>query len=55
LQGFPDAWQFAGRKTIAYRQVGNAFPPPVAQAVAAQIKKAILAARAGNVRTLKRA
>jgi DNA (cytosine-5)-methyltransferase 1 len=55
LQGFPDAWQFAGRKTIAYRQVGNAFPPPVAQAVAAQIKKAILAARTGNVRTLKRA
>ena len=34
LQGFPDTWQFAGRKTAAYRQVGNAFPPPVARAVA---------------------
>lgn len=33
IQGFPDDWQFAGRKTPAYRQVGNAFPPPVAWAV----------------------
>jgi len=37
LQGFPDHWQIAGTKTQAYRQVGNAFPPPVAQAVAEQI------------------
>ena len=37
LQGFPDKWQFSGRKTAAYRQVGNAFPPPVAAAVAGQI------------------
>ena len=37
LQGFPDSWKFSGRKTVAYRQVGNAFPPPVAQAVAEQI------------------
>ncbi len=33
LQGFPDDWYFCGRKTPAYRQVGNAFPPPVARAV----------------------
>jgi DNA (cytosine-5)-methyltransferase 1 len=45
LQGFPDEWQFAGRKTNAYRQVGNAFPPPVAHAVAAQIQSAITARR----------
>lgn len=37
LQGFPDDWHFAGRKTAAYRQVGNAFPPPVACAVARQV------------------
>ena len=41
LQGFPDDWAFAGRKTIAYRQVGNAFPPPVARAVAAQINQVL--------------
>lgn len=37
LQGFPDDWHFTGAKTAAYRQVGNAFPPPVANAVASEI------------------
>jgi DNA (cytosine-5)-methyltransferase 1 len=41
LQGFPDDWTFQGRKTAAYRQVGNAFPPPVAEAVGKSIKTAI--------------
>ena len=41
VQGFPDDWQFAGKKTPSYRQVGNAFPPPVAHAVSAQIASAI--------------
>jgi len=41
IQGFPDSWQFQGRKTNAYRQVGNAFPPPVARAVANNIKVAL--------------
>lgn len=45
LQGFPDDWQFVGRKTAAYRQVGNAFPPPVAHAVASAVKTAITARR----------
>lgn len=37
LQGFPDSWHFTGAKTNAYRQVGNAFPPPVAEAVAKKV------------------
>ncbi|WP_435240540.1 DNA cytosine methyltransferase [Streptomyces cucumeris] len=41
IQGFPANWKFAGRKTAAYRQVGNAFPPPVAQAVGEQIIAAL--------------
>lgn len=41
LQGFPEDWVFSGRKTPAYRQVGNAFPPPVANAVAERVKQAL--------------
>lgn len=41
IQGFPDDWKFFGKKTSAYRQIGNAFPPPVAKAVGSQIMKAI--------------
>lgn len=33
IQGFPEGWDFQGKKTARYRQVGNAFPPPVAEAV----------------------
>jgi DNA (cytosine-5)-methyltransferase 1 len=41
LQGFPDSWEFSGKKTNAYRQVGNAFPAPVAKAVAHNISVAL--------------
>ncbi|HEX4774942.1 MAG TPA: DNA cytosine methyltransferase [Candidatus Saccharimonadales bacterium] len=41
LQGFPKEWKIAGRKTSAYKQVGNAFPPPVAAAVGQAIQQAI--------------
>ena len=41
LQGFPDGWAISGRKTAAYRQVGNAFPPPVARAVGRAIRRAL--------------
>lgn len=44
IQGFPDAWRFSGRKTNAYRQVGNAFPPPVARELGRAIRRAILSA-----------
>jgi DNA (cytosine-5)-methyltransferase 1 len=43
LQGFPADWRFHGKKTAAYRQVGNAFPPPVAQAIGSAVRRALLA------------
>ena len=43
IQGFPDWWEFYGKKTPAYRQVGNAFPPLVAEAVGKEIFKALKA------------
>lgn len=42
LQGFPDSWQFQGGKTASYRQVGNALPPPVAEAVGTSLRKALM-------------
>jgi DNA (cytosine-5)-methyltransferase 1 len=43
LQGWqPSEWRFVGLKTSKYRQVGNAFPPPVAKAVGLAIKSALL-------------
>ncbi|GLW98201.1 cytosine-specific methyltransferase [Microtetraspora sp. NBRC 16547] len=41
LQGFPADWKFVGKKTARYRQVGNAFPPPVAAAVGREIAAAL--------------
>ena len=34
-------WEFTGRKTSNYRQIGNAFPPPVARAIGDQIRRAL--------------
>jgi DNA (cytosine-5)-methyltransferase 1 len=34
-------WEFTGRKTANYRQIGNAFPPPVARALGGQIRRAL--------------
>ncbi|MFD1254924.1 Modification methylase AplI [Devosia equisanguinis] len=41
IQGFSDDWAFYGKKTAAYRQIGNAFPPPVAKSVASQLVTAM--------------
>jgi DNA (cytosine-5)-methyltransferase 1 len=45
LQGFPDDWAFHGGKTSRWRQIGNAFPPPVARAVGTSIRTALEAVR----------
>jgi DNA (cytosine-5)-methyltransferase 1 len=41
IQGFPEDWEFQGKKTPAYRQIGNAFPPPVAKAIGESIIQAL--------------
>ena len=53
IQGWdgPDySWEFTGRKTSNYRQIGNAFPPPVARAIGEQIRRAL--GREGTPRDL---
>lgn len=50
LQGFPASWKFYGGKTTAYRQVGNAFPPPVAKAIANNLRIALSVQRHFAVR-----
>ncbi|WSL21772.1 DNA cytosine methyltransferase [Streptomyces sp. NBC_01283] len=45
IQGFPQGWEFSGGKTAQYRQVGNAFPPPVARAVGESILDVLKGAR----------
>lgn len=52
IQGFPAEWQIAGKKTAAYRQIGNAFPPPVAAAIGRQIRYAL--EEAAKTRTQKK-
>ena len=51
IQGWTpeDGWHFTGRKTAKYRQIGNAFPPPVAHAVGASIVRALR--KEGEART----
>lgn len=43
LQGWQEAddWVFEGRKTAQYRQIGNAFPPPLARAIGESIASAL--------------
>lgn len=44
IQGWDDGefqWSFTGRKTSNYRQIGNAFPPPVAKALGVAIAAAL--------------
>lgn len=42
LQTFPDGWVLAGGKTHKYRQVGNALPMAISEAVATQVAKCLV-------------
>lgn len=44
LQSFPDGFQFSGTMNPAFRQIGNAVPPLLAQAIAERIKDAVTTA-----------
>ncbi|WP_328970282.1 DNA cytosine methyltransferase [Streptomyces sp. NBC_00239] len=41
LQGFPDDWLIAGKKTARYRQVGHASPPPVGRALGLAVARVL--------------
>lgn len=41
LQGFPSGWAWTGTKKSQHRQIGNAFPPALAEAVARAILRAL--------------
>ncbi|WP_399885455.1 DNA cytosine methyltransferase [Streptomyces sp. BBFR51] len=41
LQSFPKDWEITGRKTVRYRQIGHASPPPVGEALGLAIARAL--------------
>lgn len=49
VQGFDPEWKFAGLKTSTYRQIGNAFPPPVAAAIGRSITDSLGATKPKQV------
>lgn len=40
IQGFPMGFEFCGKMTSIYRQIGNAVPPPLAKAIANSVENA---------------
>jgi DNA (cytosine-5)-methyltransferase 1 len=47
LQSFPDGFRFAGTMNPAFRQIGNAVPPLLAQAVATTLRRQLMGEVAG--------
>jgi len=41
IQSFPDEWQFAGKMSDIYKQIGNAVPVNLAKEIGISIKKAL--------------
>jgi DNA (cytosine-5)-methyltransferase 1 len=41
LQTFPDWWEFSGRRSAQFRQIGNAVPPRLAYHVALAVRSAL--------------
>jgi DNA (cytosine-5)-methyltransferase 1 len=54
VQGFPPEWVFTGTKTARCRQIGNAFPPPVARAVGRSLAGVLRGAETGRAAGLPR-
>ena len=45
LQGFPKDFKFLGSRCDKYRQIGNSVPPPLAEAIAREVVKAMRRAK----------
>lgn len=45
IQTFPDRYRFAGTRSDAFRQIGNAVPPALAEAVASSLRRSLRATR----------
>ena len=49
IQTFPDDWEFAGKRTDKYRQIGNAVPPLLAMRIGEQLAAVLPGLEEGQV------